>query len=280
MPTESGTTTATTLADVIAGLNDLLQLDHDAAGAYEIAIERLTNRELAVQIEGFKRDHERHIRSLNEVIQGLGGSPVNEPHASAPFKEAIQRIAAVGGDASILAAWRVNELQVTSRYDRYAQRANGWPAEAKRIVDENALDEERHYRWIVELLSGGDSPETHLGNRLREGVTRAKVVGDRARVRAERAAGDTRARAAQGLYSAADRLGRLADEQPADSEVRARMADGARGIARGLESTATYIRDGGSEDLKMSLESQIRESPARSLVTILAVGFVIGRIIR
>ena len=45
-------------AEILEGLNDLLQLDHDAVGAYEIAMEKLKDRDHADQIAGFRRDHQ------------------------------------------------------------------------------------------------------------------------------------------------------------------------------------------------------------------------------
>lgn len=172
------------ISEVIDGLNDLLQLDHDAVGSYEIAIEKLENRELAGQIEAFRRDHERHIRDLNEVIVGLGGTPKNEPHATAPLKQAVQQIAAAGGDEGVLMAWRTNELQASTKYDSYAHQAMWWPREAKRVVDRNALDEERHYRWVAAQLGDPEPAEIGVANRAREEMTRAKVFVDDLRERA------------------------------------------------------------------------------------------------
>ncbi|HET7275538.1 MAG TPA: ferritin-like domain-containing protein [Longimicrobiaceae bacterium] len=162
-----------TTAEVLEGLNDLLQLDHDAVGAYEIAIAKLDNREYASQIRGYKRDHERHIKNLNEMIVSLGGTPKNEPHGTGPLKQALQGLGAVAGDKGVLVAWRANELQVRTRYDRYAAEANSWPPAVKRLVDENALDEEGHYRWVAELLESlgvgsGEGAEIHLADKARE----------------------------------------------------------------------------------------------------------------
>ena len=102
-------------AEILEGLNDLLQLDHDAVGAYEIAMEKLHDRDHADQIAGFRRDHERHIRELNELIAELGGTPKNHPHATGPFKLALQSLGGLAGDKGVLMAFRTNELQVRSR---------------------------------------------------------------------------------------------------------------------------------------------------------------------
>ncbi len=266
------------MADVLEGLNDLLQLDHDAVSAYSAAIERIENREHALQIEGFRKDHERHIRELSEIILQLGGTPRNEPHVTGPLKEGIQRVAAIGGDASILAAWRVNELQVTTKYDRYARDANAWPKEAKRLVDANALDEARHYQWVVSLLSDGNAPELHLANRLREeGGVRARDLREKASRGLERASVEARLRTAEGIGFAADRLERFASERPAADD---RAAAGARRLAERLDSTAAYLQNPGETDVKQAVEAEIRDNPGRSLVAALAIGFVLGRILR
>lgn len=171
----TGATGATAVAapEIVDGLNDLLQLNHDAIGAYDIAVEKLEDRDHASQIAGFKLDHERHIRELTKAIQGMGGAPVNEPHSTGPLKEAMQALGSLAGDRGTLLAWRTNEFQVRTKYDRYAARAVHWPSDVKRMVDEQALDEERHYRWVADALEAmgvgsGEGLETDLTNRVRE----------------------------------------------------------------------------------------------------------------
>lgn len=258
--------------EVLEGLNDLLQLDHDAIGAYEIAIERLENSDYATQIEGFKKDHERHVRALNDLILDLGGEPQNRPHATAPLKRAIQRVAAAGGDKALLAGWRANELQVMMKYDRYAHRANEWPAEVKRIVDENALDEERHYQWVVDIMGDGEAPEVHAANQFRERVSTAGS-------RLDRAMEAVRMRTADGLEVAAARLDALAGDSNSDG-TRGAAFDGAHRVARGMNSAAHILRHDEGYTIQGSIENEIRTNPARALIATFALGFMIGRILR
>jgi rubrerythrin len=281
-----GSTPAAASAEVLEGLNDLLQLDHDAVGAYEIAIEQLENRDHALQIKGFRSDHERHIRELNDLILRLGGSPVNEPHATAPLKQALQKVAAAAGDRALLMAWRANEFQVMTKYDGYARQGRAWPPEAKRLVDEFALDEERHYQWVAGVL-GDSAPEVELANRAREGLARAQVASEEAQDMLGRAARTARLKAADGLQMAADRLERLAQEQETAEGTRAQAAAGAQRLARGLDSTATLLREGGDgeaglrlEEVRAGIEEEIRVNTVRSLVATFALGFVLGRILR
>lgn len=268
-------------SEIVEGLNDLLQLDHDAIGAYEIAIEQLENREYALQIDGYKRDHERHIQRLNDAILELGGTPANEPHATAPLKQAVQRLSAVGGDKSLLSAWRSNELQVMTKYDSYAQQAVSWPASVKKLIDENALDEERHYQWIVTVMAQNQS-EGDLASRVKEGATRARQIGAQAQERLVTAAGDARVFAAGKLQHAASRLEDVAAQNETAEGMKAKAVEGAHRIASGLESTATFLREGGSGegDIKSAAEKEIRANLGRSLVATFAVGFLLGRLLR
>ena len=145
-------THAPALKEVLDGLNDLLQLDHDAMAAYDVAIAKLEDRDNADQIAGYRRDHERHVRELNELVSRLGGTPSNHPHVTGPFKTALQSLGALAGDKGLLMAFRTNELQVRTKYDAYASRAMLWPPDVKRVIDGAALDEERHYAWVADVL--------------------------------------------------------------------------------------------------------------------------------
>ncbi|MFL5537621.1 MAG: DUF2383 domain-containing protein [Longimicrobiaceae bacterium] len=147
-----GGTHAPALQEVLDGLNDLLQLDHDAIAAYDVAIARLEDRDHADQIAGYRRDHERHVRELNELVARLGGTPSNHPHVTGPFKTALQGLGGLAGDKGLLMAFRTNELAVRTKYDSYASRAMLWPPDVKRTIDGAALDEERHYAWVADVL--------------------------------------------------------------------------------------------------------------------------------
>ena len=184
--TRPGGGAAPAVSEIIDGLNDLLQLDHDAIGAYDIAIERLEDRDHANQILGYRRDHERHIQELNELIAALGGTAKNQPHLTGPFKQALQALGAIGGDRGILTSFRQNELQVRSKYEMYAARANHWPENVKRAIDRNALDEEKHYRWVADTLQAmgvgmGEGAEIDAATKARERAILGNTTLDQAR---------------------------------------------------------------------------------------------------
>ncbi|MBB4637428.1 ferritin-like domain-containing protein [Longimicrobium terrae] len=230
-------------AEILDGLNDLLQLDHDAVGAYQIAMEKLQDRDNAAQIGGFLRDHERHIRELNELIADLGGTPKNQPHATGPFKLALQSLGGLAGDRGVLMAFRHNELQVRAKYDSYAAKANLWPTNIKRVVDGAALDEERHYRWVADAMKAlgwgdGEGPELDAIDAARERaavgagtLNHAKELAGHAREAVVDATGQARERVADVAGQARDKAADVAEHaRELSGQARERVVDAAAAV--------------------------------------------------
>lgn len=135
---------------MIAGLNDLLQLDHDAVQAYTVAIDLVRDTRYREQLVEFRADHKRHIEQLAAVVRALGGLPIELPHPTAPLKLAVQALGAAPGDATLLLAFKAVEGQVRDRYRRAA--ASSLPSQVLEIVRLGAEDEERHYAWVEKSL--------------------------------------------------------------------------------------------------------------------------------
>lgn len=261
------------ISQVLEGLNDLLQLDHDSVGAYEIAQEHLANPEHIARIRSFQEDHQRHIQDLNDLILNLGGIPVNEPHTTSLLKEGIQRLSASGGDRAILTAWRANELAAARKYGQYAKRSAAWPEQATALVGRHAADEDRHYAWVREVL-GEDGTSMVDAESLRD-----RFAGWGEAISKEIRSGEVRDRAVDALSSAAERIDRLvAGGSPGG--FREKAAGSAHAAARGLNSAAEGIRNMESFDPRTRLADEVRHSPARTLAAVFAVGFVLGRLVR
>lgn len=240
-------------AEILDGLNDLLQLDHDAVGAYQIAMEKLQDRDNAAQIAGFLRDHERHIRELNEVIADLGGTPKNQPHATGPFKLALQSLGGLAGDRGVLMAFRHNELQVRAKYDSYAAKANLWPTNIKRVVDGAALDEERHYRWVADAMKAlgwgdGEGPELDAIDAARERA----AVGAGTLNQAKELAGHAREAVVDATGQARERVADVAGHAreavvDATGQARERVADVAGQARDKAADVAGHARELGGQ---------------------------------
>jgi ketosteroid isomerase-like protein len=135
---------------LIAELNDLLQLDHDAVEAYTIAIDLVRSTRFRDSLVEHRADHKRHIEEIAALVRARGGLPTELPHATAPLKLAVQALGAAPGDVTLLLAFKAVEGQARDKYRRFAARQ--WPEEVGTVVKNAAADEERHYQWVEASL--------------------------------------------------------------------------------------------------------------------------------
>ena len=136
---------------VIAALNDLLQLDHDAVEAYTIAINTTRSDTYRETLVGFRADHKRHIEELAALVRSYGTVPAELPHPTGVLKLAVQAVGAAGGDPALLLAFKAVEGQVVGKYQRMARRR--FPGDIADVVKRAAADEERHYAWVERTLA-------------------------------------------------------------------------------------------------------------------------------
>jgi ketosteroid isomerase-like protein len=135
---------------LIAELNDLLQLDHDAVEAYTIAIDLVRSARFRDSLVEYRADHKRHIEEIAALVRARGALPTELPHATAPLKLAVQALGAAPGDVTLLLAFKAVEGQARDKYRRKA--AQQWPEEVATVVKAAAADEERHYQWVESSL--------------------------------------------------------------------------------------------------------------------------------
>jgi rubrerythrin len=157
----------------IATLNDLLQLDHDAVGAYGIAIHATTDESRRETLREFRADHERHIEEITRLIQDRGGKPIQAPHLpTSVFKLAIQKAGTLGGETALLLAFKANERQSRDKYRRAAEDSDD--LEVADVLARAADDEIRHYDWAARTLQElGVSPDSATAR-----VERAIEIGN------------------------------------------------------------------------------------------------------
>jgi rubrerythrin len=147
-------------AKLIAELDDLLRLDHDAIGAYTVAIGQFESTTYRETVEGFLRDHERHVRELTELVKEAGGTPAEGSHlSSGPFKLAMQALGAAGGDRATILAFKANEGESVAKYRAAAERPHS--EKVAEVLRRAARDEEKHYEWaesrLKRLEAGGNT---------------------------------------------------------------------------------------------------------------------------
>lgn len=138
-------------AELLAELNDLLQLDRDAVHAYTVAIGSLPQDAVGQTLARFRADHERHVAELSDLVRAHGGEPARIPHLpTGAFKAAVQAVGSAGGLRETLLAFKANEAQVRDKYRRHADRPH--PADVDAVLRRAAADEETHYAWAAEML--------------------------------------------------------------------------------------------------------------------------------
>ncbi len=145
------TTTVGTETTLESLLEDLVQLDYDAADAYQAAIDRLENSSYRTRLTEFKRDHLRHITELGDILSSMGRSPPKEGDMKALLAKGKVVIAGLMGDEAILQAMRTNEADTNTAYER-AVNFNGLQANTREVLQHGLADERRHCEWILEQL--------------------------------------------------------------------------------------------------------------------------------
>jgi bacterioferritin (cytochrome b1) len=132
-------------------LEDLIQLDYDAAEAYQAAIDRLDNAAWRTALAGFKQDHLRHTRELGDALSEMGRTPPTESDFKAILTKGKVVIAGLAGDDAILEAMRTNEADTNTAYERAVQHP-GTASPLRETLEHGLQDERRHCDWILKQL--------------------------------------------------------------------------------------------------------------------------------
>lgn len=132
-------------------LISLVQLDIDAVDAYKQALKNIDNQEIHKNLNGFLKDHLRHIKELSEVIEKLGGEPPEKtPDIKGFFIKGFTAIRSLTGTIGAIKAMRGNEKLTTKTYKEAL--SDRLPNDVKDIVKRNYADEIRHLEYIESVL--------------------------------------------------------------------------------------------------------------------------------
>jgi hypothetical protein len=164
-------------SELIAELNDLLQLDHDAVQGYTIAINTVRNNGYREVLVAFRHDHKRHIETLSTLVRARGGIATEMSHRTGPLKLVVQALGGAGpNDAAVLLAFKAVEGQVRDKYRRHAMLDH--PEDVQTAIEKHARDEDVHYRWVsttLQDLGYGDGTVPARAERVVEKLHKAVV---------------------------------------------------------------------------------------------------------
>ncbi|MBI3803833.1 MAG: PA2169 family four-helix-bundle protein [Nitrospirae bacterium] len=132
--------------EIVSTLNDLIETDHNAIGAYNTAIDGLndqpTIRDNFIQFRG---DHERHIEELSPFVRQYGGEPEKSPGGMGVLQKGWTAVSKLGGADAILSAMVSNEESAVSAYEEGATK--NFPPEILQSVEKGLRDERRHLAY-------------------------------------------------------------------------------------------------------------------------------------
>ena len=111
---------------------------------------------------------------------------------------------------------------------------------------------------------------SNVGGKIRE---KGKELGRKAIATID----DRRINVADGLEGAARGLHNKADSIAGGGE---RVSKATHEVAEKVENASRYIRDKDAKDMLADVESMVRAHPTRSLLAVLAVGYLAGRALR
>ncbi len=128
----------------------LAQLDSDAVQAYTMAIAATAERAIQLRLEGFRADHEQHLRDLAEPIRRLGGTVPEAGVKPGFFIEGMTDVNSSLGTKGALLAMLGNEMLTNARYR--SALSEDLPADIGALLERNYADEQRHLVFIRETL--------------------------------------------------------------------------------------------------------------------------------
>ena len=131
---------------IIEELNEVLQIDVDAIGAYQSAINAIAEPSIKLKLEEFKSDHERHVTDLRAIVQRSGGKPDDKPDLRGALRKGMTALAGLIGAEAVLRAMLSNERVTNDIYARHVQKS--FPPDILDVLRRNYGDEQRHYSWI------------------------------------------------------------------------------------------------------------------------------------
>ncbi len=141
-----------TETDLNTLLEKLIELDFDAAEAYEAAIERLDDEESRRKLGEFRADHLRHTEDLGKILRDSGREPPHKGDIKRLLTKGKVVIAGLAGDRAVLMAMKTNEDDTNHAYER-AVNNDAAPASVKEVLRRNLGDERRHREWIEQRLA-------------------------------------------------------------------------------------------------------------------------------
>lgn len=128
-------------------LYNLIELDYDAAEAYEAAINRVENDRYKQKLLSFHEDHIKHTKNLGEILLKMGKNIPDGADIKRILTQGKVVLANLIGNKTILSAIKSNAEDVETAYGR-ALKHNEVTPKISEILTKNLEDLKKHCQWI------------------------------------------------------------------------------------------------------------------------------------
>jgi rubrerythrin len=135
----------------IEALLSFAQMDSEAAAAYDIAAESMSEARVAQLLRSFAEDHRRHVADIRKLIQGLGteielASPDPETSTFATMAATVGQLGMSAGLRTLIASEQFTNSSYETALELIAE------PEARAVVERNFRDEQRHIQALMQEL--------------------------------------------------------------------------------------------------------------------------------
>lgn len=140
-------------ANLAKRLHNLIELDYDAIGAYESAIDRIDDAESKTRLAEFMADHQKHTENIGEHLRAMGEEVPTKGDAKGMLTKGKVVLADLMGDKAILQAMKTNEDDTNTAYEQAMKHDEDTAPDLKQTLQSNLDDERRHREWIEQRIS-------------------------------------------------------------------------------------------------------------------------------
>lgn len=132
-------------------IGNLILLERDAIAAYEATIDRLSSASVSTQIAEFKKDHLRHLDTLQTMAAETGAEAPVEGDMKELLTTGKVKIAGPMGDKAVLKAMKTNEDDTVTAYEHASQHRDAIP-KSRTFFEQALAGERRHRDWMEQQV--------------------------------------------------------------------------------------------------------------------------------
>lgn len=135
---------------MVTALTTLYKHDLAACDVYKDVLKSVEDASIKSKIEGFLKDHERHIQDFERVIEKKQGEkPSDWRDLKGVLLDLYTQLRSITGQTGALKALQTAEGIILKNYKN--QNLEGFDDDIVNLIMKNTEDEERHNKYLMSL---------------------------------------------------------------------------------------------------------------------------------